>query len=185
MIRRIFDRIEEETLSEGDKAKLLDVIVRIRDDQENSLETDLYIAHYFSKVVEVIRGIWEKERSITQFVSVINQYLEGKTIVYNETKYELRIILENKKEIDLKNLSSGEKQVVSLLAHLYLADVDKYFVIIDEPELSLSVPWQTRFLPDILASGHCDFLAAVTHSPFIFENALDKHTVDLRDCISG
>ncbi len=70
--------------------------------------------------------------------------------------------------LELRMLSSGEKQIVSLFYHLYLSGEKKYIILIDEPELSLSVQWQKRLLPDILASQRCEFLAAVTHSPFIF-----------------
>jgi predicted ATP-binding protein involved in virulence len=75
-------------------------------------------------------------------------------------------------DIDLDDLSSGEKQVVSLMAKLYLSDAPK-FVMIDEPELSLSMDWQRKILPDVLASGSVIQLLAITHSPFVFENDLD------------
>ena len=42
-------------------------------------------------------------------------------------------------------------------------------MLIDEPELSLHVAWQKRFLPDLLKIGelsHFDALIA-THSPYI------------------
>jgi predicted ATPase len=55
------------------------------------------------------------------------------------------------------------------------------FVIIDEPELSLSVPWQRRFLPDILATGQCKGLIAVTHSPFIFDNELETYVKSIME----
>ncbi len=50
----------------------------------------------------------------------------------------------------------------------------KFFVLIDEPELSLSVPWQRRFLADIRNSEFCSGLVAVTHSPFIYDNDLRR-----------
>jgi hypothetical protein len=34
-------------------------------------------------------------------------------------------------------------------------------------------------LPDIVKSGKCHFLLAVTHSPFIFENELEKYAIGL------
>lgn len=49
----------------------------------------------------------------------------------------------------------------------------------DEPELSLSIEWQKMLLPDIIDSGKCKFLLAVTHSPFIFDNDLDLNAYDL------
>lgn len=74
--------------------------------------------------------------------------------------------------VSLDDLSSGEKQVVSLMAKLYLSEAPK-FVMIDEPELSLSMDWQRKIIPDFIKSGSVVQLLAITHSPFVFENELD------------
>jgi predicted ATPase len=81
----------------------------------------------------------------------------------------------DRQQLELRMLSSGEKQIVSLFSHIYLSGVRDFFVIIDEPELSLSVPWQQRFLPDLINTDRCTGLVAVTHSPFIWENTLEKY----------
>ena len=47
-------------------------------------------------------------------------------------------------------MSSGEKQIVSLFARLYLTGKDDYVILFDEPELSLSIKWQEKLLKDIL-----------------------------------
>ena len=82
--------------------------------------------------------------------------------------------------MNLSILSSGEKQIVSIFSHIYLDDTFNDFLIIDEPELSLSVTWQKRFLTDILDSQKCHFIFSVTHSPFIFQNQLEESAFDLR-----
>ena len=69
-------------------------------------------------------------------------------------------------------LSSGEKQIISILARMILEPTKKYLVLIDEPELSLSIEWQKRFLLDIVKGQSCHQLIAITHSPFIFDNDL-------------
>jgi predicted ATP-dependent endonuclease of OLD family len=81
--------------------------------------------------------------------------------------------------IELSQLSSGEKQIVSIFAKLHLQKDKKFIVLIDEPELSLSIAWQKLFLPDLLEAPSCEQLIAITHSPFIFENALDKYAQPL------
>lgn len=77
-------------------------------------------------------------------------------------------------------LSSGEKQIVSVFARLYLSGEKQFVVLIDEPELSLSMDWQKRFLPDILSAPSCAQLIAITHSPFVFDNELDAYAGPLR-----
>ncbi|WP_367142226.1 AAA family ATPase [Aeromonas sp. ANNP30] len=87
--------------------------------------------------------------------------------------------VKNNKEVDWENLSSGEKQIVSLFARLYLDRSENLAIFFDEPELSLSIEWQRKLLPHIMKSGKCQFLFCTTHSPFIFENELDAFASDL------
>lgn len=62
--------------------------------------------------------------------------------------------------------------MISLLAKLYLYPKRK-IVLIDEPELSLSIDWQRGILVDVLLSPLCEQVVAITHSPFVFDNALE------------
>ena len=55
--------------------------------------------------------------------------------------YPTLIKLDKKGEISLKNLSSGEKQILSLFSKLYLNLNNKNILLFDEPELSLSIIW--------------------------------------------
>jgi predicted ATP-binding protein involved in virulence len=56
-------------------------------------------------------------------------------------------------------------------------------VVIDEPELSISEPWQRRFLQDLKDTGKCSGLIAVTHSPFVFENSLAEYAHSISEFI--
>mgnify|MGYP000058889872 CR=1 FL=1 len=124
------------------------------------------------------------DEKIKKFKDVCNGFLEGKSYVYDESNLTLSICKQNSlKTIESKNLSSGEKQIISVFAKLYL-DGDKNFIILfDEPELSLSIKWQAHFLPDIMNSKKCTKLIAVTHSPFIFDNEYDELAKDMGTCI--
>jgi predicted ATPase len=71
--------------------------------------------------------------------------------------------------LELDALSSGEQHEVVLHYDLLFRVRPNTLVLIDEPELSLHVAWQKRFLPDLLeivATAQFDVLMA-THSPFI------------------
>ena len=58
----------------------------------------------------------------------------------------------------------------------------QFLVLIDEPELSLSVPWQTKLISDMEKGACCGGIIAVTHSPFIFDNkAVDSYTHGLEE----
>ena len=111
--------------------------------------------------------------------------MNGKKFYYNPSELTLEIYIESKGEITteivgLSQLSSGEKQIVSLFSRLYLENNKETIVIIDEPELSLSIKWQSMLLPDIIRSGNCKLLLTVTHSPFIFDNEFDLDAREMR-----
>jgi hypothetical protein len=181
-LNAILGRVNEEVLSGSEKSLLKTKIMDIKTKKRKDLEVnDLYLAHYFVRLMSVSEDITNQEIDISEFVDVCNKYLSpGKQIVYDDTKFTVNIVDDRGKEIDISLLSSGEKQIVSVFSHLYLDDARAQIVIIDEPELSLSVPWQQTFLPDILKSGHCGFIMSVTHSPFIYQNYLQEFAVDLR-----
>ncbi|HEB4995643.1 TPA: ATP-binding protein [Aeromonas hydrophila subsp. hydrophila] len=110
--------------------------------------------------------------------------MTDKEVVYDESNVTIEIIRKkNGRAVDIESLSSGEKQIISLFALLYLQRKEELAIFFDEPELSLSMEWQKTLLPDIVSSGKCKFLFSTTHSPFIFENELESHTVDLSEYI--
>ena len=177
----MFARIDEAILPQTDKALLQTKIAEISASDRIAQE-DRVIAHFLSKLVSLYKEQQQNESDVRDFVRLCNAYLTGKQLVYDETKYEIYIKgsesvsgSESNDRLELKVLSSGEKQIVSLFSHIYLSGQSQFFVVIDEPELSLSVPWQQRFLPDIIQTGRCTGLVAVTHSPFVWENDLEPY----------
>jgi hypothetical protein len=137
----------------------------------------LYLLNNFFGIYE---AQIENDRKIKAFIEVANRYLVDKSLVYDEVNITITVISKfGGRPIDLEKLSSGEKQLISILSRLYLSSSENFAVIIDEPELSLSIDWQRTLLPDLLRSGKCKFLLAATHSPFIFENDLERATSTL------
>jgi predicted ATPase len=141
-------------------------------------EPDQNVLRYFlSRLGSVIEKTKETEAKLQQFVEACNSYLvdssDEKSFIYEPNS--MRVTVVNKftdSVVPLGQLSSGEKQVVSILARLYLYN-KRNFVLIDEPELSLSLDWQRKIIPDMLGSGSIAQRLAITHSPFIFDNELD------------
>lgn len=135
--------------------------------------------YFLSRLSKVVDQTKEMEADIENFVEVSNKYLthsaNQKLLRYDSTNMKVKVInIWTESEIRFDNLSSGEKQVISLFSHLYLSK-RKQIVLIDEPELSLSIEWQKRLLPDVVQSPTCRQLLAITHSPFVFENELDPY----------
>lgn len=174
-IDRFFSRVK----SSRPQKKRFDSLRELYETEEIFDQTYINLRYFLIKLAGVVNRTEKLEANIEEFVDKANSYLttssDEKILEYDSDA--MRVLVRNsitENEIDLDDLSSGEKQVISLLARLYLYDKKK-FVMIDEPELSLSIDWQKRLLPDILNSPSCSQLLAITHSPFIFDNELDPY----------
>jgi len=179
-LQLVLDRIGS-SISETHKSHIIDLVER----QAITAPEHATLAYFLSNLIQVYDHQKSLDNAIKQFVSVCNGYLTDKEFRYNEGKVEILVYQKrNEKEIDLSRLSSGEKQIISLFSRLYLEDMGDIAILFDEPELSLSVDWQRKLLPDVLRSGRCKFLLATTHSPFIFENELDVKAKDLTQFIT-
>ncbi len=185
-IEAVLNRVDETILSPHAKNRLRDIIVSAKSTANVPSEHEQIIYHYFTKLVRFQKDLQAKERGISAFCALCSAYIVDKTFTYLTREFSLQI--KSKKtgeDVPLSELSSGEKQIVSLFSHLYLSGREKFFVLIDEPELSLSVPWQRRFLTDIRAASFCAGLVAVTHSPFIYDNELRRHAHALGEYVTG
>jgi len=143
-LEALFARIDEAILPAADKRLLQTKITDILEGQAIGSE-DRVIAHFLSKLVLLYRQQQENESDVREFVQLCNAYLTSKQFVYDETNYEVYVRqtdsrpTDSTQKLELKVLSSGEKQIVSLFSHIYLSGQSRFFVVIDEPELSLSV----------------------------------------------
>ena len=160
------------------RERLLNFIKEIKQKPDIEAE-DKILAYFLYRLLDIYKKLENEESAIVKFKEVCNTYLANKTLDYDN--FKMSINLENGDDIEFRDLSSGEKQIISLFSQLYLTEDDQYFIIIDEPELSLSVPWQRKFLTDICESSYCSGIIAVTHSPFIFENELNKYAHSLNE----
>lgn len=169
---------KEVAASEKDKIRKIVTNKTLAQDINN-----LSLMYFLQKLIEIYEKQRELDNSIKKFQAVCNKYLVDKEVFYDESAIKIYIKSHiNQKEIPLSKLSSGEKQIISIFTKMYLAKENNNFIVLfDEPELSLSMLWQKQLLPDIYNSGKCSFMLAVTHSPFIFENELDKYAVGLSE----
>ena len=186
-VNLMLSRIGEEILSEDDRVKLRSLLADVRANQNLTVEQRIS-AHFLTTLVMLHQEQQKREIPVRKLVELVNQYLSNKKLKFNPTAFELVIqrtdTNNNSCEVPLYGLSSGEKQIVSLFSHVFLSEYQDYFVVIDEPELSISVPWQRRFLQDLKDTEKCSGLIAVTHSPFVFENSLSKYAHSMSEFIT-
>lgn len=173
-IEIILNRIQSKNLSDKEKNNIKELL------KTEKIKERKELAYFLIKLQEIYVEQKELDDAIKRFRDVVNKYLVDKLFVFDESKVTLKIFNKNNnKEVKLSQLSSGEKQIVSLFSKIYLEKYDKFIVLFDEPELSLSIKWQRQLLPHIVNSKKCAFLLAVTHSPFIFDNELDECAISL------
>lgn len=186
-IEKVFGSINEDVLSPDESAQIQQLLKTMKSTDAPQQQTYEQIVYYFySMLHDRYVQIKENEQLILNFFLACNAYLSNKKFLYNEKEYTYNICITNGKrqrKIELENLSSGEKQVVSIFSYLYLSPLSKSLILIDEPELSLSVPWQKKFLLDISRGNQCAGIISVTHSPFVFDNELKPFAHALEEFI--
>jgi predicted ATP-dependent endonuclease of OLD family len=163
-------------ISEEDKERIKKIVTN-----KEIQAKDHSLLYFLQKLIDIYNQQRILDESIKIFRDVCNKYLVNKKLIYDESNIEIYIQLDGSTEkLPLSKLSSGEKQIISIFSKVYLASDNNHFIVFfDEPELSLAIDWQQNLLPDIVKSGKCVFLLAVTHSPFIFDNDLDKYAIGL------
>lgn len=135
-----------------------------------------YSQEYQAKVAE-LRAPFKKLENLTA-----NFLKEGRKVLQIEADGEIKVKVKDIQSSNIYGLSSGEKQIIIMIAHLIFEEAQKAsgIFIIDEPELSLHIAWQEIFVQSIMeASPNTQFILA-THSPSIIAKVeREKHCQDL------
>lgn len=175
-ITMIFESLDEDELLDIDRTSIKEKLIAIVGKTEAYDEYDKIVIYYYNMLIKRYESLKEIENKLEHFFYVCNQYLSGKEFVYKPKSFEYAINVQSRngrqKEMNIEQLSSGEKQIVALFSYIYLFVKQQSIIIIDEPELSLSVPWQETILEDVLESGMCNHLIVATQSPFVYDNSL-------------
>ncbi|MDR4955366.1 AAA family ATPase [Bacillus sonorensis] len=154
--------------------------------KENSVvikDDKLFIEHISAFVqlsklneIEVIASRQKKridflKKNLAHVLDSINYLLKdtNKQIRFNEEENKLVFLNSDNpnEELDLTLLSSGEKQIViffvfSLTSQFRIKDK---VLLIDEPELSLHVEWQSKLLDLLMENNNSSQIIIATHSP--------------------
>ena len=115
--------------------------------------------------------------SMIRLKNSLNTFFEetGKTIEITGDG-NIEVILPNGDKNSIFNLSSGEKQLIILFGHvIFSSDINGIFII-DEPELSLHLSWQEKFVKALLEANPSTQFILATHAPAIINetNSLNK-----------
>ena len=128
-----------------------------------------------------VRDTAGKLKVLDEFADRTRLFLGSVNAKYRHKKIRLDrqeglvAVSDNDEPLVLDRLSSGEQHELVLHYDLLFRVPSNTIVLIDEPELSLHVAWQKRFLSDlvdIVKLASFDVLIA-THSPFIVDDRDD------------
>ncbi|MCP4347368.1 MAG: AAA family ATPase [Desulfobacterales bacterium] len=140
---------------------------------ESSLgSSDLkFLWYYLTDIdnkLEVFSSLLEK---VELFKDIINSRFLYKSFFLDKSEGFV-FCSDNGGKVPPRTLSSGEQHEIVLAYELIFKVPEKSFIMIDEPELSLHVTWQHKFLNDLERISKLvdlDFLIA-THSPSVIHN---------------
>lgn len=167
--------------------KIIEFFGTLRDYKQSNKKDLVEILLKFSEISKINNIISmaeqaEEERMnavkpIDTFVETVNSFIgaeEGKKSIHLDEEGELYLKTPNGEDIGIQYLSSGEKQILTFFAHLIFSfdNNSQSIFIVDEPELSLHLNWQRKFVDSVRKIKPEMQLIFATHAPEI----IGKHT---------
>lgn len=133
------------------------------------------LAMYIQDTENKLKVYQELADKIELFKEIIQEMLRYKQILISKDGFEIKS--DTGRSIPLEELSSGEQHTLVLIYNLLFRERDNVdeLILIDEPEISLHISWQKRFIDDlsrINKLSNFDVIIA-THSPSIINGRLD------------
>lgn len=175
-------------------SKINDVIkkIKINTDHPGLLANDvilLSLAARTGKLADISNEYQESKKNvlglINKYKQCLGSFMKDKDFDFSKKSGELTVCLkkQDKREISLKSLSSGEKQLLILLTETLLHQNTSFAFIADEPELSLHIEWQRNLLTSINDLNSNAQIIVATHSPEIAGNFREK-IINMEDITS-
>lgn len=139
----------------SEQLKRIDSIITLANEYSNSLQT--------------------LKRPFNRFVDSVNLFFsEGNKQIRVEESGDIKILIGQKKNT-IYELSSGEKQLIIILAHVaFYKKLNRNSApvfIIDEPELSLHISWQEKFVDALIKANPDTQFIMATHAPAIISRS--------------
>lgn len=133
------------------------------------------------QLVKVVREFNEKSAGLMHkfdaFIACVNYFFaDSRKSIEIDSVGLLKVSRPGATDIPITALSSGERQLLIMFAHLFFnsfGDKSNVFII-DEPELSLHLRWQEVLLEKMIESSPRAQIIIATHSPEIVGELIDN-----------
>jgi energy-coupling factor transporter ATP-binding protein EcfA2 len=115
------------------------------------------------------------------FVEIIESYLDKKTVKVTNKEGLIFVDAITGTKIFPEQLSSGEQHLIIIFFNLLFNTLRNSLVLIDEPELSLHIHWQRKFLKTVLKIADLNEIDCIlaTHAPQLIHDRRDL-TISLK-----
>jgi ABC-type cobalamin/Fe3+-siderophores transport system ATPase subunit len=138
---------------------------------------------------------WEIEQEISDivktpkgkytlaFIKELNRHFadSGKKV---QIKDGLKVITpDSKTPLPVSKLSSGERQLLYIMAKVANTKNSPAFLLMDEPEISLHLNWQEKLLDSIKTLNPNCQIVVVTHSPAIIMDGYMDSYIDMENIV--
>lgn len=123
--------------------------------------------------IEIKTATDDINKPLLEFKTLVDDYFSGthKSLVIDDEDAPLLVKIEDKSEpIRVISLSSGEKQLLIIFLTVILQKDKPFILLMDEPESSLHVEWQSSFIDNIKRLNVNIQIIIATHNPLIALN---------------
>jgi len=167
-------------LSTGAYTKLREMLHSVSFDNTDSKQIVGVLSIYRNSLQKIVNILKESFVKIDAYLGAVNEFLEGKKIVYAEDTTLVNSFIKLRFSdgvlfSGLSALSSGERQIITLIYAASTMSQQK-LVLIDEPEISLHIDWQRLLLLKMSEQLQQRQIIACTHSPMI--------AADYQECLT-
>lgn len=191
-IQKIMKNLEEESSLYIKYGLTVELFPQEFKDKINSLSNEVWntmypiIDSYINTLKLRLDALTTLKNKLEQLDKYLNSFFSNKNLEINAND-GLTIRSSNGKVLSPGQLSSGEKQILFLFCKVISSTDDSLIVMIDEPEISLNIKWQEKFLEAInafigenkvqiiIASHSIDLINPYIESVARLENRVEKN----------
>ena len=127
------------------------------------------------------------EKNIQNLFDLIDEFfvLTGKKVSIDKNTNKLVFTFQGTNTtIGIEELSAGERQLLLILLKTFLKQDSPYLLLMDEPEISLHIEWQSKLIDSLLRLNPNVQIILTTHSPSVFAAGWGDKLVFMEDITS-
>lgn len=126
-----------------------------------------------------IRNIYDSIYSTNnKFLSIINDSFKSTGKEIDTKRSELHFLVDGDR-LTTRQLSSGEKQLLIIMLTVLLERGQEFILLMDEPEISLHLDWQSHLIDNILSLNPNCQIVMTSHSPGILLRGWEQYTIQM------